>query len=275
MKKIIINADDFGLSIETNEAIRKGIKSNIINSCSIITNTNAFENAVVEILPEISNINLGFHFNIMEGKSLSCVPLLCDLEQNFNNNFLQILQKSNNKAFLNQVEQEFRVQIERILQYHKITHIDSHIHIHAIPTIFDLFIKLAKEYNIEYIRTQKEIPYLVCNKIFNLKLPINILKNCLLNYFSYINIPKIKENKLKTNDYFVGVMYTGNMDKFTILNGLKQINEENSLTEVLIHPYFSELPLKEKLNNYNEFLITQDVNIRKNIENMGFYFFNE
>jgi predicted glycoside hydrolase/deacetylase ChbG (UPF0249 family) len=263
MKKIIINADDFGLSIETNEAIRKGIKSNIINSCSIITNTNAFENAVVEILPEISNINLGFHFNIMEGKSLSCVPLLCDLEQNFNNNFLQILQKSNNKAFLNQVEQEFRVQIERILQYHKITHIDSHIHIHAIPTIFDLFIKLAKEYNIEYIRTQKEIPYLVCNKIFNLKLPINILKNCLLNYFSYINIPKIKENKLKTNDYFVGVMYTGNMDKFTILNGLKQINEENSLTEVLIHPYFSE------------FLITQDVNIRKNIENMGFYFFNE
>jgi predicted glycoside hydrolase/deacetylase ChbG (UPF0249 family) len=167
------------------------------------------------------------------------------------------------------------VQIERILQYHKITHIDSHIHIHAIPTIFDLFIKLAKEYNIEYIRTQKEIPYLVCNKIFNLKLPINILKNCLLNYFSYINIPKIKENKLKTNDYFVGVMYTGNMDKFTILNGLKQINEENSLTEVLIHPYFSELPLKEKLNNYNEFLITQDVNIRKNIENMGFYFFNE
>ncbi|MCD7740363.1 MAG: ChbG/HpnK family deacetylase, partial [Candidatus Gastranaerophilales bacterium] len=184
MKKLIINADDFGYSKENNEAVKLGYESGIITSASIMANMNGFEHAVKEIFPAAQNLDLGFHFNIIEGKSLSAASLLCDSNNNFNSNYIQMIGKSSNKKFLNQIEQEFRTQIEKVLKYCSISHIDSHVHIHSIPAIFNLIIKLAGEYGIKYIRTQKEIPYIIWNKSFNGKYPVNILKNIILNNYT-------------------------------------------------------------------------------------------
>ena len=40
---------------------------------------------------------------------------------------------SNDPKFLEQVEFEFRTQIETVMNYTKVDHIDSHVHTHAIP----------------------------------------------------------------------------------------------------------------------------------------------
>ena len=69
--------------------------------------------------------------------------------------------KSNKRDFIAQLENEFRAQIERILEHLKPAHIDSHVHTHAIPPIFELVCKLAEEYRIEQIRTQYEQFYTV------------------------------------------------------------------------------------------------------------------
>ncbi len=270
MKKIIINADDFGYSKENNEAVKLGYESGIITSASIMANMGGFEHAVKEILPAVENFDLGFHFNIIEGKSLSNVPILCDSNNNFNNNFIQIAVKSQNKNFLNQTEQEFRMQIEKVLKYHNISHIDSHVHIHSIPAIYNLIIKLAQEYKIRYIRTQKEIPYIVWNKSFNLKYPVNMIKNILLNSYTNINIKKLKKSQVKTNDYFIGVLYTEFMDEQSIIKGIKKIKKENSITEVIFHPYYSKEIPKNKEANYREFQITQNQKFKEIIENSGF-----
>ena len=68
---LIINADDFGYSQENNEAIKLGYQNGTITSCSLLTNLNGFEIVVFTILPEINEIDLGFHFNIVEGKSIT------------------------------------------------------------------------------------------------------------------------------------------------------------------------------------------------------------
>ena len=78
MKKLIINADDFGYSKENNEAIKEGFKAGIITSASIMTNTDYFDDAINSILPEIPTINIGIHLNIIEGKSLTNPSMLCD-----------------------------------------------------------------------------------------------------------------------------------------------------------------------------------------------------
>ena len=94
MKKIIINADDFGYSVNKNEAIKFGFQSGIITSASIITNMDAFEQAVSEILPEIPFIDLGFHFNITEGQSLTSPPMLTNSSGYFNRSYQEIILKS-------------------------------------------------------------------------------------------------------------------------------------------------------------------------------------
>ena len=169
----------FGLTKEINESVKLGFQSGLITSASIITNTEHFCHAVDVVLPQIKNIDLGFHFNIVEGKSLTHPSLLCDDKGFFNNSYVDLLFKMNNKNVLLQMEQEFEAQIERILKYHEISHLDSHVHIHSIPSIFKLFIKMAKKYNIKYIRLQKEIPYCIIRKSLNKKYMINIIKNIL------------------------------------------------------------------------------------------------
>ena len=276
MKKIIINADDFGLSAGNNEAIKQGFLSKVITSTSLITNTNGFINATEEILPQIPDIDLGFHFNLMEGQSLTKSPLISNSDGMFNNSYGQLIIKSTQKDFLSAVEAEFREQIEKMLKYAQPSHIDSHVHTHAIPNIFRLVSKLAKEYGINYIRTQKELPYFVAKKSFNKKFALNIIKNILLNTFTLENINELKDGNLKTNDYFIGVLYTGFMDEEAILDGLKKIKKDNSVTEIIFHPYIAleNKDEKEKESNIREFLITQNPSIRKKIEETEFCFTN-
>ena len=262
MKKIIINADDFGYSKENNEAIKIGYESEVITSASIMTNMSGFEDAVYRVIPQCPNLDIGFHFNIIEGKSLTSPPLLTDNQGFFNKNYLYIIANSKRKDFLEQIEAEFRLQIEKILKYHSISHIDSHVLTHAIPHIYKLIMKLAKEYNINYIRTQKEIPYFVWHSSFNFKYPVNILKNILLNYYTISN----NKNCYSTNDYFIGILYTGMMDKNCIIKGLKKINKKNSITEIIFHPCTDI----KKANNYAEFLITQDKKFKEELKILGF-----
>ena len=276
MKKLIINADDFGLSKGNNEAIKQGFLSGVITSTSLLTNTEGFINATEEILPQISDIDLGFHFNLMEGKSLTKSPLLSNADGTFNNSYGQLILKSTQKDFLNAIEAEFRLQIEKMLKYAQPSHVDSHVHTHAIPNIFKLVSKLAQEYGIKYIRTQKELPYFVAEKSFNTKFALNIIKNILLNTFTAENVNLLKNNNFKTNDYFIGVLYTGFMDEKAILEGLKKIEKDNSVTEIIFHPYIAleYTDKKGKEANIREFLITQNTSIRKQIEETGFNFTN-
>src|ERR1700733_1674189 len=69
MKKLIINADDFGMSQEVNEGTKKGIEQGIITSVSVMANMPFFEDAV-RFLRKHPKVSVGLHFNITEGKPL-------------------------------------------------------------------------------------------------------------------------------------------------------------------------------------------------------------
>jgi predicted glycoside hydrolase/deacetylase ChbG (UPF0249 family) len=179
---------------------------------------------------------------------------------------------SNNPAFLEKVEKEFRAQIEKVLSHTKPDHLDSHVHVHAIPKIFELVCKLAKEYEINQVRTQFEKFYFVPDvfKHLNLNYPPNILKVLLLNAFTLKNKEVIKQYGLQTNDYILGVGYTGMMDDKTIYHGLSSIKDESVTVEALIHPCNFMNP---KLNNnqcQKEFLITQNMDLKDKIQRLGF-----
>ncbi len=119
------------------EKIYKDIKQSINNKLPLKT----FKNIETEPF-EKCLINIGKH--------------LLDMKNSFD------------KEFLEEVEEEYRLQIEEGLKHFKPEHIDSHVHMHAIPNLFKIVCKLAKEYDIPYIRTQFEKPYLIPNmKMFS------------------------------------------------------------------------------------------------------------
>ena len=275
-KKFILNADDFGMSEYYNKAVLDGKNNGLLTSASLCANGDNFEQAINDIIPQCHDLSVGIHLNIIEGKSLTKCPMLTDSDDNFNNGYIALILKSFNKEFIRQVEQEFRAQIEKIMNCTKVDHIDSHVHTHAIPNIFRLTAKLADEYKIPYIRTQYEKPYITpsVKKHFNTKYPPNILKIILLNTFTMLNRPVVKKYNLKTNDYLIGVGYTGMMDSKTIEYGLKNIRKD-CIAEALIHPCkydntntpaFTPTPD----SHHFEYLITQDNDLGDKINKFGF-----
>lgn len=266
-KVLIFNSDDFGHSHPFNMGVYKGIKSGVIKTSCVLSNMEGYCEAK-ELAYDLGKIKFGIHINLVEGKSLTENKLLVDSKNYFNNGYIDLLKKSFDKNFLNAAEFEMRAQIEKTLGDFKINHINSHVHTHSIPNLFNLVIKLAKEYKIPYIRTQFEKPYFVksIKKHLTCKYPVNLIKLALLDSLSLRNKKLIGDNFL-TNDYMLGVTYTGFMDKNTILEGLKVIDK--GVVEVLIHPAYYEKEIL-KPDNYREFLITQDDNIINEIKNLGF-----
>lgn len=269
-KELIFNSDDFGYSEAFNIGIKNGFLSGVLTSTCILANGDAFEQAINDILPQIKDIGLGVHLNIVEGKSLTDPTLLIDTKGFFNRSYVELLTKSNNKDFLTQVEKEFRAQIEKIISKVEVDHINSHMHTHAIPALYDLTARLAVEYGIKNIRSQYETPYIIpkLQKHLTIKYPVNLIKTALLNTFSLINFNTAKRYNLKTNKYVIGVTYTGYMDEDAIIYGLKR-HKKPCLTEILIHPAFFEEGKIEKPFNYQEYLITQSSTIKEQIKNLG------
>lgn len=268
-KKFVLNADDFGMSKEFNKAVLDGFNNGFLLSASLCANGNAFSAAINDIIPECPGLGIGVHLNIIEGKALTECPLLTNKDGFFNKGYLYFILNSNKKAFMDEVEKEFRAQIEAVLSQVKVDHLDSHVHVHAIPPIFELVCRLAKEYNINFVRTQHEKFYLVPSfkKHINLSYPLNIIKILLLNFFTFKNKYTIKNFGLRTNDYILGVGYTGMMDSNIIEFGLKNI-EEDCITEALIHPCAYAKNISD--SHAVEFKITLDKMLEDKIRRLGF-----
>ena len=275
-KKFVLNADDFGMSEAYNTAVLEGYEVGILKSTSLVANGDAFEQAVEKVIPACPELGVGVHLNIIEGKSLGKdLRELTDANRNFDNSYGKLILKAysaNNSQFMEELEQEFRMQIEKIRDAGvKITHIDSHVHTHAIPPIFNLVCKLAKEYGINQIRTQYEHFYMIPDIFihFNSKYFINLIKIALLQTFSFINKKTVKKYGLNTNDYLIGVGYTSMMNSLTISYGLRAIKQKkNIVAEALIHPCRYEDGTID--NHFTEYMITKNEKLKNIIHHMGY-----
>lgn len=263
-KYFILNADDFGLSTGSNNAILTGYTNGFLKSTSICTNGDEVEHAIKEVLPQCPGLGVGVHLNIIEGKSLTGPSVLTDKEGNFNKGFIHLMVQSRKPSYARAIEAEFRAQIEKGLQYKaigQIDHVDSHVHTHAIPKIFAIALRLAVEYKIPYIRTQYEKMYLVPGKIFRISFFVNILKIILLNTFTIKNRRLLKKSPIKTNNFIIGVGYTGMMDRTTITGALNTI-KKTAILEAVIHPNTD--------THIEEWNITKDKELENRILSAGY-----
>jgi predicted glycoside hydrolase/deacetylase ChbG (UPF0249 family) len=149
---IIANADDLGLKLSVNSAILRCFKLGLINSVSLITNSQIFDQTVALIKSEEDIKNIGVHIDLVEFAPLTSFSAAQFLDESGNWNLTAI-----NRKFLfvsknteNAFEKEIYGQIERALSAGlKLSHLDSHYHIHALPFFYPLFIKAAKKYKLK------------------------------------------------------------------------------------------------------------------------------
>lgn len=143
MARLIINADDFGLSKGVNLGILHAYQQGVVNSASIMTTSPYFEDAV-NLIDRYNLGNIGLHFNLTEGSSLLGNNSLCEK----GNLFLRNLHLKKNLN-LKEVFSELEAQYLKAVNYGiKINHFDSHHHVHMTSSLRIAFISLSNKYNI-------------------------------------------------------------------------------------------------------------------------------
>jgi len=155
MKSIMITADDYGLSQQTNFEITRLALGKKVDNISLLVNTkNSFE--AVNLYKKNRLGNLGLHFNLIEGRPLSdckLIPSLVNREGEFYPLPIFIIRLFFKKLDLAEVETELKNQLA-FFQKHglKCHHLDSHQNTHFFSPIKKIVYKEAKKANIEFVR---------------------------------------------------------------------------------------------------------------------------
>jgi predicted glycoside hydrolase/deacetylase ChbG (UPF0249 family) len=150
MKQLVVNADDFGICAETNLAIEMASQRGILTSASLMPNGPAYEHAVQTILPRCQGLGVGVHLVLTTGRSVRTpaeVPLLVDESGRFRRHFAGLLALCAGPRAADarrQIELELAAQFERVTGAGvRIDHIDSHQHVHMIPSVWRIVAGIA------------------------------------------------------------------------------------------------------------------------------------
>jgi len=251
MKRLIINADDFGLTEEVNSGIIEAHRNGVITSTSLIANMPAFDDAV-RLAKENPALAVGIHLNIFSGKPLlppESVPTIIDNEGNFIRKPFTLVKKILLRQInLQEIEKELRAQIEHILNTRlEITHLDSHKHFHCYPPLFKIVIKLAVEYGIKRMRYINEKITIFSNsniteKFYRTFINPRYYHINLLNYCCRMASSELKKNDILHPDYSFGILYSGSMDIDIYGSILRSLKE--GTTEIMSHPGYNSNKLK-------------------------------
>ena len=159
--RLILNADDFGLTPGINRAIGELNSAGVLTSATLMANGPAFEDAVA-VAHAHPTLGVGCHIVLTDGVPVSppeSIPSLIGSDgKSFRPSLLDFLQ-----ALLRGRIHEDEVTREAIAQIQKlqdaginVTHLDTHKHTHLFPAIARLLLEVADDRSIHAVRNPFE-----------------------------------------------------------------------------------------------------------------------
>jgi len=248
--KVIFNADDFGISLGVNAAIKKAYDEGILNATSLMVNQK-YALQAVELSKKMSDLDLGLHVNLTNEypvSDTSKLPLLTGKDGKFRNGFLKLffLSMFKPKALRQEVREEMEAQILKAQKMGiKLQHIDSHRHVHMIPLIFKVMLEFKEKYGIERIRVINEcaLMTLKTNKNLSFLFDGGLIKYFLLRFFALLN-------GYSSKTYFYTMLYTCKLSKEHFRKVLVPRDFDDA--EVMIHPSITEIDQNHKEDIFDE-----------------------
>ena len=232
VKNIILNADDLGFSLGVNEAILQANTKGFLTHASLMANTEYFDHAVKEIIPNCNDLKIGVHVNLTCANALFPQNVLAE-NGVLKNDFVKLLFRRKTPKVLDSLEKEIEFQILKIKNSGiEISHIDGHEHIHIIPSINKIVRKLAKKHHIKRIREINE--GLIESWKFNGRTAnlSNVIKLVLLKFLSLFNV---NDNKIG----FYSMLNTCEIKSENLFPFLEN-SQSFETVEIMVHPALTE-----------------------------------
>ena len=246
MGRLILNADDFGLSAGVNRAILELHRAGVLTSASLMARAAATDEAI-ELALATPSLGVGCHVVLVDGEPVlhaQNLPTLVDRRTGrFHPTlgaFLQLLLTGRIRS--SEIEAEAAAQIA-LLQSRglRLTHIDTHKHTHMFPAVLRPVLRAARAAGIRAVRNPFEpawslrathgAPWIRRAEVRLLRL--------LEPAFRRI----VAEEGFTTTDGAIGVLATGTLDSTTVSSLLRGLPE--GTWELVAHPGYNDTDLAQ------------------------------
>ncbi len=253
--RLIINADDFGLTPGVNRGIEELFHAGVLSSTTLMANAPAFEDAVT-IAQRTPGLGVGCHIVLTDGKPLTESRHISTLLERDGKRFRSSLAAFACAALLGkldeaEIEQEATAQIMRLLDANiHPTHLDSHKHTHMFPAVLRPLLRVAERFKIRSIRNpfeQNWSLHLGRGRALR-RLQIHLLRLLKTSFYAQL---QLREGRILTTRGALGVSATGDLEQTTLTGLLTQLPP--GAWELVCHPgYYDEDLRKTSTRLLNE-----------------------
>jgi predicted glycoside hydrolase/deacetylase ChbG (UPF0249 family) len=264
-----------------NRGILEAFHHGIVTSTSLLANGAAF-GAGVEAARSTPGLGVGVHLNLSDGPPIAEHKTVSTLLNNAGKfaggpeNLL--LRRARGGLSLAEVEKEWDAQIQKIRGAGiEPTHLDGHKHVHMLPGLFEIALKLAKRHKIGAIRVSLEASSLRAALASGAKQHAGVvMKQGVqargLKLLARDAREQAEAAGISTADYFCGIAQTGELTRAGVEQFLKSLPD--GTTELMCHPGYADAALQQTHTRLQdsrqaELGILTDTGIRNLVASLG------
>ena len=160
VRRLIVNADDFGLSTSVNAAVIRAHREGILTTARLMVNEPGFAEAVA-LAKDNPKLGVGLHLTLLHGHAAlpaDRIPGLVNERGEFSNSPVGVgLAYFFKPSLQAQLRAEIRAQFEK---FHatglKLDHVNGHLHLHLHPTVFKILMEDAATAGITHMRLTRD-----------------------------------------------------------------------------------------------------------------------
>ncbi len=237
MKRLIVNADDFGLSPEVNAGIMRAHRDGVLRSASLMVAEPAAR-AAAEMARDNPPLDVGLHAVVCRGRSLLDASRL-GAAVNASGEFIDSPVGAGMRYFFDRsmrvaMTDELRAQVERHLELvGYLNHIDGHLNFHVHPLFADILVDLAVEYKVPCIRLPRE-RVMTTLRLRRDHAPRKLVESIIFRTLSRRTSRMMADRGLTSTDALFGLHQSGHLSEDYIVAVLDRIRD--GTTELYFHP---------------------------------------
>jgi predicted glycoside hydrolase/deacetylase ChbG (UPF0249 family) len=281
VKNLIVNADDLGWTDGVNRGIVESFHHGIVTSTSLLANGAAFAGGV-EAARSAPGLGVGVHLNLSDGPPVAereTVASLLNEDGEFAGGPESLLLRRARRGLrLAEVENEWGAQIQKIRDAGIApTHLDGHKHVHMLPGLFEIALKLAKRHDIGAIRVSLESSSLRAALSSGSKQNAGVVMKQGVQARGLKLLARDAREQagragISTADYFCGIAQTGELTREGVEQFVKSLPD--GTTELMCHPGYADAALRKtptrlQDSRQTELQILTDTGIRNLVASLG------
>jgi len=245
VRRLIVNADDFGLTSGVNRAILEAHNRGIVTSATLMANSSAFSEAVT-LSQSAPDLSVGCHVVLVDGSPVSdpnSLPSLLGRDGKFHDSLTTFARLAlQGKLDADQIEMEVVSQIRKVQGAGiVVSHLDTHKHTHMFPPVLRAVLNAARACGVPAIRnpfeTVKLAHLLEYPDTWKRWFEVRALRNLAGKFRE-----AVAHAGLHTPDGTVGIVATGSLGQHFLEFLLKNLSE--GTWELVCHPGYNDEQLQ-------------------------------